>query len=336
MVTKQLFGTFENSDVYSFEIADGDMRVKIIEYGATIQSLYFDGVDCCIGYDTLEGYINGGSYQGSTVGRYANRIGGAAFTLGGVKYTVGANDNVVNSLHGGFVGFSHRLYKGEKINDNAVKFSIESKDGDGGYPGSLKMSVTFTLKDNALTLEYDAVSDKDTIINPTNHVYFNLGSENIYSTVLCIKADKITPTDELLIPTGEFMDVFGTAFDFTTPKAIGKEINGNEEQIALCGGYDHNFVLGNTKEYRENVISAFCPESNITLCCDTDMPGVQLYTSNVLDEPNGKNAKPLTKHQAFCLETQFFPDTPNKEHFPSCKLGAGEKFYSVTRYRFSK
>ena len=334
MIEKALFGKFEGKDVYRYEICDGDMRVNLIEYGAAIQSLYFKGVDCVAGYDTLEGYINDGSNQGGTVGRYANRIGGAKFELDGVTYNVGANDNG-NSLHGGFVGFVNRLYKGEPMSANSVKFTIESEDGDGGYPGNLTMSVTFTLKDNVLSLEYEAVCDKACIMNFTNHAYFNLGSKNNFSTELMIKADSITPVSNQLIPTGEFMDVTGTAFDFRTAKPIGRDIKDAHPQVALADGFDHNFVLGMDREYKEDCVSAYCPESGITMTCSTDLPGVQLYTSNMLDEKGGKKGD-LTQYYAFCLETQFFPDTPNKANFPSCKVEANEKFYSVTRYSFKK
>lgn len=334
MIEKALFGQFEGKDVYRFEICDGDMRVNLIEYGAAIQSLYFNDVDCVAGYDTLEGYINDGSNQGGTVGRYANRIGNARFDLNGVTYEVGANDHG-NSLHGGFVGFVNRLYKGEPTSANSVKFTIESEDGDGGYPGNLTMSVTFTLKNNVLSIEYNAVCDKDTIMNFTNHAYFNLGSENNFSTELMIKADSITPVSDKLIPTGEFMDVTGTPFDFRTAKPIGRDIKDSHPQTALADGFDHNFVLGQGRDYKEDCVVAYCPESGITMTTSTDLPGVQLYTSNMLDEKGGKTGD-LTKYYAFCLETQFFPDTPNKPQFPSCVVKANEPFYSVTRYKFSK
>ncbi len=336
MVTDKIIGNINGADVKEFTITNGKLTANLMEYGATIHNLIFDGIDCVAGYDTLEGYINGDSYQGSTVGRYANRLGAARFTLNGKEYKVGANEKDVTMLHGGFVGFSHRLYKGEKTGDNAVKFTMVSPDGEGGFPGNLTMSVTFSVENDTLKLFYEAQSDKDTVVNFTNHAYFNLGSKNNLTTELCIKADAITPVDELLIPTGEYMDVTGTEFDFRTSKPIGKDIEGAHPQLALGGGYDHNFVLGDKVEYKKDCITAYCPESNIKLSCSTDMPGVQLYTSNVLDEPCGKGSKPLTKFYAFCLETQFFPDSPNQPSFPSATLKAGDKFTSVTEYSFSK
>ncbi len=333
MIEKALYGKFEGNDVYRFEICDGDLRVNLIEYGAIIQSLYYNKVDCVAGFDSLDGYINDTSNQGGTIGRYANRIGSSQFELNGTVYKVGANDGK-NSLHGGFAPFNHRLFKGEPLSANSVKFSISSPDGEGGYPGKLDFSVTFTVKDNALTIEYNALSDADTIMNFTNHAYFNLGSKDNHSTELMIKADYITPVSDDLIPTGELMAVDGTPFDFRTPKAIGKDIKSTHPQVKLADGFDHNFVLGNTVEYKEDCVIAYCPESDITLKMSTDLPGVQLYTSNMLDEKGGKYGD-LKKYYAFCIETQFFPDSPNKPQFPSCVVKKDTPFYSVTKYSFS-
>lgn len=332
MIEKALYGKFDGNDVYRFEICDGDLRVNIIEYGAAIQSLYYNDIDCVAGYNTLEGYINDTSNQGGTIGRYANRIGGAQFDLNGKTYKVFAN-NGKNSLHGGSAPFNRKLFRGEPMSANAVRFSLSSPDGEGGYPGNLDFSVTFTVKDNALTIEYSAVSDADTIMNFTNHAYFNLGSKDCLSTELTIKADSITPVSPELIPTGELMAVDGTPFDFRCAKAIGKDIKSEHPQIALADGFDHNFVLGLDREYKTDCVVAYCPDSNIRVSVDTDLPGVQLYTSNMLSEAGGKYGD-LTKYYAFCLETQFFPDSPNKPHFPTCIVKKNEPFYSVTKYKF--
>ena len=331
MIEKALYGKFDCKDVYRFEICDGDLRVNFIEYGAIIQSLYYNNVDCVAGYDTLEGYVKDTSNQGGTIGRYANRIGNSRFTLD-KEYSVGAN-NGKNSLHGGSAPFNHKLFKGEPMSANSVRFSLSSPDGEGGYPGNLDFSVTFTVKDNALTIEYNAVCDKDTIMNFTNHAYFNLGSENNFSTRLMIKADSITPVNDDLIPTGEFLAVDGTPFDFRTAKPIGKDIKSEHPQVKLADGFDHNFVLGLDRTYKTDCIIAYCPESNIKMSVDTDLPGVQLYTSNVLDEKGGKYGD-LTKYYAFCLETQFFPDSPNQPDFPSCVVAKNTPFCSVTKYKF--
>lgn len=333
MVEKALFGEFEGKNVYRFEICDGDLRVNLIEYGAIIQSLYYNNTDCVAGYSTLEGYLSDVSSQGATIGRYANRIGDSKFELNGKTYNLFAN-NGKNSLHGGSARFNTKLFKGEPLSANAVKFSLSSPDGDGGYPGNLDFSVTFTVKDNALTIEYNAVCDADTIMNFTNHAYFNLGSEDNFSTFLTIAADSITPVKSDLIPTGEFMAVDGTPFDFRSAKPIGKDINSDHPQVALANGFDHNFVLGFDREYKKDCVIAYCPESNITMRVDTDLPGIQLYTSNMLDQKGGKYGD-LTKYYAFCLETQFFPDTPNQPAFPSCTVKKDTPFYSVTKYKFS-
>jgi len=333
MIEKALFGKFDGNDVYRFEICDGDLRVNLIEYGAIIQSLYYNNVDCVAGFDTLDGYVKDSSNQGGTIGRYANRIGNSKFELNGKTYSLFAN-NGKNSLHGGSAPFNHKLFKGEPLSANAVKFSLSSPDGDGGYPGNLDFSVTFTVKDNALTIEYNAASDADTIMNFTNHAYFNLGSEDNYSTFLTIKADSITPVRADLIPTGELMAVDGTPFDFRSAKPIGKDINSEHPQVAQSNGFDHNFVLGFDRTYKEDCAIAYCPESHITMRVDTDLPGIQLYTSNMLNQKGGKYGD-LTKHYAFCLETQFFPDTPNNPQFPSCVVKKDTPFYSVTKYKFS-
>ncbi len=336
MVKQWICGQLDGKDVNEFEIANGDITLRVMEYGATIHTLCFDGVDCVAGYEDLAGYVTGGSYQGATVGRYANRIGGASFSLNGKPYKVDANDNEVNSLHGGATGFSHRLFAGEIVGDNAVAFSILSPDGEGGYPGNLHLTVTFTVEENAVTLRYDAKSDEDTVMNFTNHAYFTLGGEDCRQIDLRIAADAITPVDELLIPTGELLDVTHTPFDFRTPKPIGRDMEQSHPQLVMGGGYDHNFVLGQTKAWRERVITAEHSHNGIGMHCSTDLPGVQLYTSNMLDEPLGKGGNPLVKHQALCLETQFFPDSPNQSDFPSCAVKAGESFTSITQYKFYK
>ena len=336
MVETKIIGSLNGCDVTEYTISDGRLKVNIMEYGATIHNIFFDGTDCVAGYDSLEGYINGGSYQGSTVGRYANRIGGAGFAIDGIRYNVDKNDNGCNSLHGGNCGFSHRLYKGRQIDGNSVEFTISSPDGEGGYPGNLSLSVIFTVKDDTLSISYDAVSDKDTVMNFTNHAYFNLGSKDCLTTQLTIKSDRITPVDSLLIPTGQLQDVESTPFDFRTAKPIGRDIQSDDSQIKLGQGYDHNFVLGLDRQFKRDAITAYCPESGITMTCSTDLPGVQLYTSGCLDEPEGKNKKPLTKYYAFCLETQFWPDSPNKPEFVSCLVKAQEHFKSLTQYSFKK
>ncbi len=336
MVKQKICGQLDGKDVKEFEIENGAITLRVMEYGATIHTLCFDGVDCVAGYEDLAGYVNGGSYQGATVGRYANRIGGASFSLNGKSYKVDANDNAVNSLHGGATGFSHRLFVGEVVGDNAVSFTLSSPNGEGGYPGNLRLTVTFTVEENAVTLRYDAVSDEDTVMNFTNHAYFTLGGTDCRKIELRIAADVITPVDKLLIPTGALMEVTHTPFDFRTAKPIGQDLGDSHPQLVMGGGYDHNFVLGDTKTWREQVIDAKNLQTGIGVTCSTDLPGVQLYTANMLEEPLGKGGAPLTRYQACCLETQFFPDSPNHPQFPSCEVKAEEPFTSVTRYQFYK
>lgn len=335
MVSKKKIGFAQNRDIYEFSIENGNLRVDILEYGAAIHNIFFNGTDCVTGYDNIEGYLNGKSCQGGTVGRFANRIENAVFSLNGMQYNLDVN-NGNNCLHGGINGFAKKYYLGEVISDNAVSFSISSPDGESGFPGNLTMKATFSVENDTLRIEYDIVSDKDTIVNPTNHVYFNLGAKNCLDTNLRITADYFTPAKENMIPFGNLEKVENTPFDFRNSKKIGSDIYKDNIQLKTAKGYDHNFVLSLDRSYKKDIIEAFCEETGIGLTCSTDMPGVQLYTASCLNEPCGKGGKPLTQYAAFCLETQFFPNSPNEPSFPSCIIKANEKFNSVTEYRFFK
>ena len=317
------------------------LSASILTYGATLQSLCFDGRDVVLGYDSLEDYRRCGGYQGATIGRYGNRIAGGRFALGGTTYDVGCNESGRGHLHGGETGFDKYIWDAEILSDDgepSVRFSLVSADGDMGYPGRLTVSVTFTVRDeNALELAYRAVSDKDTVLNLPNHAYFNLNGYDggdILDNVLTIDADAITPVDGKLIPTGEFLAVEGTPFDFREGKPIGQDIEDPLPQLRLGGGYDHNYVL-NGSGFRR-VLSAFAPKTGIRMDCLTDQPGVQFYTANGLKTNVGKGGAGLYRHQGFCLETQHFPDSPNRPQFPSTLLKAGDLFESVTQYVFSK
>ena len=329
MITVKDLGKFKE-----FSISDGDLSVNILEYGATIHNIYFKGIDCVVGYTDPMHYLTGDSYQGATVGRYANRIGGGSFTLGGKKYTLDINDHDFNCLHGGNTSFAKQILKGEKVSENAVKFSHFAKDGESGFPGNIEFCVTFTVCDNTLSLEYEATTDKDTYLNFTNHAYFNLGAEDNKKILLKIDAEKMVPVDKNLVPTKDLRDVKDTAFDFTEFKEIGQDLDYDDELIKDARGFDHCFVLGDNMQYRENVAVAINPENNITMSCHTDLPGVQLYTGNWLNEKNGKSDKGLFPYAGFCLETEFFPDTPNRPDFPSCLVKKGETFKTVTKYSF--
>ncbi len=340
MMQTQPFGTLPNGTaVESITICGkGGLSATVLTYGAILQKLVFEGTDVVLGHNKLEEYLPAIGYIGTTVGRYANRIAAGKFTLNGISYDVGCNETGRGHLHGGMEGFDKRVWTVGDLCENSVELQLVSPDGDMGYPGELTLSVRYTIEDNnTLALAYHAVCDKDTVFNPTNHTYFNLNGcdgDTILDIELCINADTITPVDELLIPTGEQMAVDGTAFDFRVAKPIGRDIHDNHPQMLLGGGYDHNFCLGETCEYR-HAVSAFAPRTGIRMDCYTTEPGVQLYTSNFLESPTGK-CGPMVQYQGFCLETQHFPDSRNQPTFPSAVLKAGDTFESLTRYTFTK
>jgi aldose 1-epimerase len=318
---------------------------KITNYGAILVSLDVpdrDGTlaDVTLGYDNLDDYLERGSFFGATVGRYANRIGGAKFVLDGVEYQLAAN-NGPNHLHGGNKGFDKVIWRLEDINaegDEAfVKLTYVSEDGEEGYPGNLACSVTYTLtRDHALRIDYEAETDKTTVVNLTNHSYFNLagqGAGDILDHVLMLNADKYTVFDEGLIPTGEIRSVEGTPLDFTSPTSIGARIG----QVGQ--GYDQNYVLSKQDAPAGSLMlcaRVLEPTSGRIMEVHTTEPGMQLYTGNFLDGTiTGKEGKVYKKHYAFCLETQHYPDSPNKPDFPSVVLQPGQKFTSTTIYEFS-
>lgn len=316
------------------------MTAKVTNWGAILVSLEVpdkDGVssDIILGYDKLDGYIDDKSYQGSTIGRYANRIGKAKFTLDDLEYTLAAN-NGENHLHGGITGFNKVVWQAEKIEapDNAgVKFFYLSRDGEEGYPGNLKVEVTYTLNnENELKISYTAQTDKATHVNLTHHSYFNLagaGTGNILDHQLTILADKITAVDKDLTPTGEFKDVANTPWDFTRPMAAGARITDVE------GGYDHNYVLRNSGGALALAVGVYDPKSGRVMQLSTTEPGMQFYSGNFLDGSiTGKNGKIYHKHFALCLEPQHFPDTPNEPGFPSTVLKPGETYKQVSVYKF--
>lgn len=290
--------------------------------------------DVVLGYDDIDGYIKGDSSQGALVGRFANRIGGGKFTLNGVEYPLFKNDGD-NTLHGGSVGYNKRVWElldteyDENSGENHVVFGYTSPDGEENFPGTVAVTVDYCLDEkNALSLVYDAVSDADTVLNLTNHVYFNLSGEGgIMDTEMQIFADKYTPVDDALIPTGEIKDVKGTVFDFTSLRPIrNKDID----------GYDHNFIIRVQKDADGLSTAAFAkdPKSGRTLTCKTDMPAMQLYTGNGLNGEIGRNGNPMNRQTGFCLETQFCPDSPNKPQFPSCVLKKDAEYHHVTVYEF--
>lgn len=342
------FGTLpdgRNVELYTLLNSNG-MSVSITTYGATVVSVCVpdkNGIidDVTLGFDSVDGYLQDGNpFIGATIGRYGNRIAKGKFQLNGKEYTLATN-NGVNHLHGGPGGFDKVLWQAvEKPSADATEVSLFyiSNDGEEGYPGTLKVTVRFVLTDNnELQFCYSALSDADTIINLTNHSYFNLGREaTIENHILKMNAEWYTPVDETQIPTGEIVQVDGTPFDFLTPRKIGDRINSmDNEQIRFGGGYDHNFIIDGTNELKQ-VASVLCLETGRILEVVSTEPGVQFYSGNFLDGSiKGKDQKPYGKRAGFCLETQHYPDSPNKQSFPTTVLKAGEQFKSTTINRFS-
>jgi aldose 1-epimerase len=316
----------------------------ITNYGARLVSLLVpdkNGVltDVVVGYDNIGNYLHQPeTYFGAIVGRYGNRIAKGTFKLDGNDYTLAAN-NGPNSLHGGKKGFGAVVWTARQLGDSAVELSYLSKDGEEGYPGNLQVRVTYTLTDEtALRIDYEGSTDKATVVNLTNHAYFNLngqGSGPVYDHVLQLNADGYTPVDSTLIPTGKIDSVAGTPFDFRQPTAIGARIGdtGNQ-QIRYGKGYDHNFVLDKTKGDVAATVRG--DSSGILMTVFTTEPGIQFYTGNFMNGTNPiKGGKKDVYRSAFCLETQHFPDSPNQPSFPSTVLKPGETFHSKTEYRFS-
>jgi aldose 1-epimerase len=346
-ITREPFGkTGEGTPVELFTLKnDAGMTVKITNYGGIIVSIVVPDKngkagDVVLGFDQFEGYIKNPPYLGALIGRYGNRIGHAKFSLEGKSYSLPPNNNG-NSLHGGLKGFDKVVWKAEPLNavtGAALKLSYLSKDGEEGYPGNLSAIVTYTLTpQNELKIDYQATTDKTTVVNLTNHSYFNLaGSGNILDHVLQLYADRSTPIDKGLIPTGEIKSVKGTPLDFTTPHAIGARIEDKDQQMVFGGGYDHNFVLNSGGGKLGLAAKVFCPATGRLLEVSTTEPGIQLYSGNFLDGTlKGKGGKALQKHDGLCLETQHFPDSPNKLQFPSTTLKPGQKYQTTTIFKFS-
>ncbi len=322
---------------------DSGMKLEAANYGCRFVKLLAkdrDGNlgDVVLGHRSLEEYF-GANYQGTFVGRYANRIGNAEFTLNGKTYRLSKNDGK-NTLHGGPGGCHQVLWEMRAfVNDGepSVVFSHVSPDGDEGYPGALQMTVRYTLtKDNSLVLEYEAVSDKETPFNPTNHSFFNLSGDpqkDVLDTTLTLYASQVTNVSDDLIPDGTFRPVAGGPLDFTHGKKLGEDMFADDHLIRLCGGFDHNFCVDG--EGFRKIAEACEPESGRVMEVFSDMPGVQLYTFNSVEGLTGKDGKPMKPHTAFCLETQFYPDSVNHGNFPFRFLKPGELFTTKTVYRFS-
>ncbi len=346
---KESFGKLENGEeihLYRFRNGHG-VEVAITNFGGRIvQVLTPDRQgrteDIALGFDNLEGYVHKNPYFGALVGRYANRIAYAQFKLDGQTYHLAVN-NPPNSLHGGTKGFDKVVWTAEETRGEsgpALQLKYRSPDGEDGYPGNLDVTVVYSLRDdNELHLDFTAMTDKKTVLNLTNHSYFDLsgqGKGNILNHVVSIDADRFVPINENLIPTGELAEVAGTPFDFRTPRRVGDRIDEENKQLKLAMGYDHTFVLNRSGDKPSLAARATDPDSGRVLEVSTTQPGVQFYSGNHLDGTvHGKGGVVYGFRMGFCLETQFFPDSPNQPNFPSTELQAGETFRASTIFRFS-
>ena len=345
---KDSFGKLPNgdpADLYTLTNSNG-VSVSITTYGGRVVALKTPDkkgavADIVLGFDSLDGYLGDNPYFGALIGRYGNRIGKAQFTLAGKVYKLFANDGP-NSLHGGKQGFDKVLWTGadkSTTDTPAVELRYTSKDGEEGYPGTLAGIVTYSLTpQNELKIEYKATTDKPTVLNLTNHTYWNLsgaGEGDVLGHHMMIVASKFTPVDKTLIPTGELKSLDGSPLDFRTATAIGARIDNDDQQLKFGKGYDHNFVCDSTGGALARCALVHEPNSGRTMEVLTTQPGVQFYTGNFLDgKIKGKGGKVYAKRGAFCLETQHFPDSPNKPNFPTSELKPGEEYKYTTVYKF--
>jgi aldose 1-epimerase len=345
------FGRTKDGDpVYRYILTNKKgVEADVISYGAALVSLRVPDrngkiADVVLGYDSLDGYEQDKSFFGATIGRYGNRIAGGQFALNGALFHLPKNDGP-NSLHGGTRGFNKRIWTGidrSSANAQILELSYASQDGEEGYPGTLKVKVTYTLpaETNELRIDYSATTDKDTVVNLTNHSYFNLSgamSQQILDHRLLLNAVKFTPVDTTLIPTGELRAVGGTPFDFTKPTAIGARINQEDEQLKFGKGYDHNWVLERTENGGLQLAAkVFEPATGRVLEVLTTEPAIQFYSGNFLDGTvRGKGGQLYGHRTGFCLETQHFPDSPNHQNFPTTVLKPGQSYRSTTIFRLS-
>lgn len=335
--------TSKGEEARLFTIQNGKgMEIKVSDYGAALVQVRVPDkegrlLDVVLGYDDVQGYEAGNAFFGATIGRVANRIGNGEFQLGGRTYELTRNDGQ-NTLHGGRDFYNKRIWKTGKTGEDHVEFLLDSPSGDQGFPGNVKISVTYTLtKDNEIKIQYRAVPDADTLINLTNHSYFNLSghaSGTVLAQEVMLYADAYARADSQSIPTGEIVPVSGTPMDFRQLKPIGAEIDEAYEALEFGKGYDHNWVL-NKKGYRK---AAFMrsKESGIAMEVYTDLPGLQFYTANFVDHEKGKEGAVYNMRQAACFETQYFPDAVHKDHFEGPEVKAGEIYETTTAYRFIK
>jgi aldose 1-epimerase len=347
-VTKQPFGKMpDGTPVEIFTLSDGRFEARIMTYGGIVVSLKVPdrggkADDVVLGFDNLGDYVannngEGNAFLGAIIGRYANRIAHGSFSLDGQKYTLPLNDGL-NTLHGGPHGFNNVVWKAQPI-ENGVELHYLSKDGEAGFPGNLSVVVGYTLSKGALRIEYSANTDKPTVLNLTNHSYFNLagqGNGDIRNHVLTLHASRFTPVDAALIPTGELKAVDSSSFDFRKATSIGSRINADDEQLRRGRGYDHNWVLDASDGQLAEAAEVYEPSTGRVMRVLTTQPGIQFYSGNFLDGTiTGKGGKPYPYRSGLCLETQHFPDSPNHPNFPSTELRPAQRFHSVTVYTFS-
>ena len=348
-VTKEIFGQIDGKDIDIYTIINPGMaEMKVTTYGGIITSFKLpdkNGTlsDVVLGYDNLDGYVKNNPYFGSIIGRYGNRIGNGKFILDGNEYTL-AQNNGPNSLHGGVKGFDKVIWDAQPFTSQdhvGLVLKYLSKDGEEGFPGNLDVTVTFTLtRDNTFRIDYQATTDKPTIVNLTNHSYWNFadaGKSNILQHELMLNADSFTPVDTSLIPTGLIEPVQDTPMDFRIPHAIGDKIDSDYEQLKIAGGYDHNWILNKAAEEELSLAATvYEPNSGRFMEILTTEPGIQLYSGNFLNgEIIGKSRNAYKFRNGFCLETQHYPDSPNKPQFPSVVLRPGEIYKTTTIHKFS-
>jgi aldose 1-epimerase len=345
-IESQPFGSADGQAVTLYTLRNQQgMEVAITNFGATVVALKVPDrqgklADVVLGYDDLPGYEHDKSFFGATIGRYGNRIAHGKFTLNGTTYTLAKNDGE-NHLHGGVKGFNKRVWTAKEVSTAqapALQLTYRSQDGEEGYPGNLAVQVTYTLTaDNALRIDYLATTDKPTVVNLTNHSYFNLaGQGDILQHQLRLHAGRFTPVGATLIPTGELRSVTGTPFDFTTATAIGARIHQDDQQLKFGRGYDHNFVLDGSPGTLRPAAEVYEPTSGRVMEVLTTEPGIQFYSGNFLDGTvTGKGGNKYPHRAAFCLETQHYPDSPNQSAFPTTVLNPGQQYKTTTVYKFS-
>lgn len=339
MNEKRYFGTSKDGfEISEYILDNGLIEAHFLDYGCIIKNVFVAGKDgkkrdVVLGYDDLKSYEENDGYLGAFVGRVANRIKNAEFTLDGVKYRLFANDGK-NCLHGGKKGFDKKFFE-SKIEGDSITFTTCSFDGEEGFPGGLSIEVKYTLRGSALDIEYKAVATADTPVSFTNHSYFNLSDEETaLNHLLSVNSDFITPVNDTLIPTGELLSVSDTPFDFRKPQKVGLYIDYPHKQLKIAGGYDHNFVLKNYGSY-EKVATLYAEDTGICMDVFTDNFGMQVYSGNFLNGAVGKNGRIYGKRAAICLETQGFPNAVNQVTFPSIIVKAGKTYSKRTTYAFS-